>query len=198
LIATTVEQIDLAMSNLDLRENLRDQAIHDPLTGLFNRLYMEETLKRELHRVERTQNPLCIIMLDIDHFKKFNDSYGHQAGDVLLRELGIFLRRFVRASDVACRYGGEEFILILPDTLPDAALQRAEQLRQRVKHITITHEGKTLGNITVSIGVSAWPDNGQDAEMVIDAADEAMYQAKQEGRDRCVLAPPLKKKSEEK
>lgn len=190
LIIATVEQIDLAISNLDLRFNLRDQAIHDPLTGLFNRLYMEETLKRELHREERIQNPLCIMMLDIDHFKKFNDSYGHMAGDALLRELGTMLRQYVRASDVACRYGGEEFILILPDTNGEAGFQRAEQLRERVNSITINHEGRTIGNITVSVGVSVWPDNGHDAEQVIDAADEAMYQAKQEGRNRCVLAPP--------
>jgi diguanylate cyclase (GGDEF)-like protein len=124
------EQIGLAVANLRLRDSLRDQATRDGLTGLFNRRFFEEAAERELSRAKRHQRPLVFMVLDVDHFKRFNDTYGHDAGDYLLREVGQLLRRSVRQSDFACRYGGEEFVLILPESPVESALERADQIRR--------------------------------------------------------------------
>src|SRR5208337_2795571 len=130
---SVAEHIGLALSNLMLRSDLRQLSIHDPLTGLFNRRYMEETLEIEIRRAERTEHPIGVIMLDLDHFKTFNDRFGHAAGDEVLRALGALLRTHLRAGDIACRYGGEEFVLILTEASRETAWQRAEDIRQRVK-----------------------------------------------------------------
>ncbi|HEV2176937.1 MAG TPA: diguanylate cyclase [Terriglobia bacterium] len=179
---------------ISAREELRAQAIRDPLTGLFNRRYMEESLGRELHRALRNQQSLGVIMLDLDHFKRFNDAAGHAAGDALLKELGSLLQFRTRKEDIACRYGGEEFTVILPGMPLDLARSRAEELRAAMKDARIEHRGQSLGPVTLSVGVAAAPDHGATAEEILQAADEALYQAKAEGRDRVVVsshaAPP--------
>lgn len=182
------EQISLALANLQLRETLRFQSIRDPLTGLYNRRYLEETLARELLRAERAKKPLGVIMLDIDHFKKFNDMFGHDGGDAMLRELGMFLQKNTRGSDIACRFGGEEFILILPETPLDAVKERAENLRCKVKEVSVHHRGQLLGSLTLSFGIAIFPDHETAMDELIRAADQALYQAKQGGRDQVVIA----------
>jgi diguanylate cyclase (GGDEF)-like protein len=180
--------VELALANLKLRETLHNQAIRDPLTGLFNRRYMEESLKREVYRAERRGTSLGIIMLDIDHFKKFNDTHGHAAGDALLHELGSFLKAHVRGADIACRYGGEEFTLILPDVSVEGARQRAEQLREQVRYLKVQDNNQTLNGVTLSLGVAVFPLNGSTMETVLRSADLALYRAKHEGRNRVVVS----------
>jgi diguanylate cyclase (GGDEF)-like protein/PAS domain S-box-containing protein len=186
LAATVAEHIALALSNLTLRETLRQQAIRDPLTNLFNRRYMEESLDRELSRAARRGSPLGVIMLDIDHFKPVNDTFGHAAGDTLLRAIGALLLAHTRAEDIACRYGGEEFTLILPDSSLEDTWRRAEQLRAAVKRVRVRHGGEPLDAITISAGVASYPQHGAVPEALLRAADLALYQAKAEGRDRVV------------
>jgi diguanylate cyclase (GGDEF)-like protein len=180
--------IALALSNLRLSEKLRHQSIRDPLTGLFNRRYMEESLERELRRAVRNNELVALLMIDIDHFKQFNDTFGHQAGDTLLREFGTFLRQRTRGQDVACRFGGEEFVIILTASSLDGASQRAELLREELKQLVVQHVGQVLGALSISIGVSAFPNHGSSAEELLNAADRALYRAKSEGRDKVVLA----------
>ena len=186
---TVAEHLSLALANLKLQERLRSQSIRDPLTSLFNRRYMEESLDREMRRAVRGSHPLSIIMLDLDHFKQFNDLFGHEAGDVVLREVGAVLQRSIRGEDIACRYGGEEFTLILPQvSLLDAA-QRAELVRESIKRLNIEHRRTPLGPVTVSLGVAVFPDHGPNGEAVLRAADAALYQAKARGRDRVAMNP---------
>jgi len=188
LVVTATEHIALALANLRLRETLRSQSIRDPLTDMHNRRFMEETLAREIRRAERNQRPLNVIMLDIDHFKQFNDTFGHEAGDTLLRELGQLLKANVRGGDVACRFGGEEFVLILPETTLDDAKQRAEELREKSRLLTVVHHGQALGIITISLGVATFPECAATAEALLRSADAALYRAKAEGRNRVVTA----------
>lgn len=179
----------LILDNAQLRENLRQQSIRDPLTGLFNRRYLEATLTREAHRATRRQRPLGIIMLDIDHFKRFNDTYGHAGGDLLLSELAHLVQRHIRGDDVPCRYGGEEFTLILPDASLEVTRQRAETLRVEAHQLHLEFDGQLLGRITLSLGVAVFPDHGQTVDAVLQAADEALYTAKRGGRNQvCVAA----------
>jgi diguanylate cyclase (GGDEF)-like protein/PAS domain S-box-containing protein len=178
----------LVLNNAQLREALREQSIRDPLTGLFNRRYLEEALKQQLSRVSRTLHPLGVIMLDIDHFKQVNDTYGHAMGDALLRELGQLLISHVRAEDIACRYGGEEFIVIMPDASLVVTQERAEFLRQAIRTLRIQHGGLLLEGVTLSLGVAIYPQHGQTKDDVLRAADGALYGAKQAGRDRVVVA----------
>lgn len=188
LAQTVSEHLSLALANLRLRETLQHQSIRDPLTGLFNRRYLEETFERELQRVARSQGSLGILMFDIDHFKKFNDVLGHEAGDVLLRELGNILRAHVRGADIVCRYGGEEFTLILPDATLEVTQHRAEELRQLIAALRVAFRGQPLGPVTISIGVAAFPIHGADKEVLLRVVDAALYRAKQEGRNRVVTA----------
>lgn len=184
LAAVLVEQVALSLGNLKLRESLRNQSICDPLTGLFNRRYMEESLEREFSRANRNKSSVAIIMMDIDHFKRFNDTFGHQAGDTLLRILGDFLKKNTRGQDIACRYGGEEFALVLTDSNLAGAVQRAELLRQQVQQLSVEYAGQLLGSVRVSIGVALFPDHGTTMVEVLRASDQALYRAKREGRDR--------------
>ncbi|MGB3188792.1 MAG: diguanylate cyclase [Limnoraphis sp.] len=180
--------IGLALANLQLRESLRYQSIRDPLTTLFNRRYMEESLTREINRVTRNTYPIGILMIDIDHFKQFNDTYGHDTGDSVLKAIGHFLQSQVRGSDIACRYGGEELILILPEVNLKETQNRAEQIREGVKKLQLKRGSQKLNEITVSIGVACFPDQGLTGEIVIQAADAALYKAKEQGRDQVVVA----------
>ena len=165
---------------------MRNQAIRDGLTGLFNRRYLEETLERELSRGKRSGISLGVIMLDLDHFKEYNDTYGHNAGDELLCALGQMIQDTVRREDVACRFGGEEFLLIMPGASMDVALDRARVLHEGVKRLHL--QNPSLKAITVSAGVAIFPDHGSSGKEVIQAADAALYQAKEAGRDRIVVA----------
>jgi diguanylate cyclase (GGDEF)-like protein len=187
LAVTVSEHLSLALSNMRLRETLRHQAIRDPLTGLYNRRYMEESLERELRRAVRHHTTLGVMMLDLDHFKRFNDTYSHAAGDVLLRELGRVLQHYLRGEDIACRYGGEEFTLILVDAPLATVVQRANQIREAVKNLTVTYRGQSLGIATASCGVAMFPDHGLSGEQLVHAADTALYRAKDEGRDRVMV-----------
>lgn len=182
------EHVSLALSNMKLRETLHNLSIRDPLTGLFNRRYMEESLERELLKAKRYDRPLGVIMIDIDHFKRFNDTYGHEAGDQVLRELGVFLQNHIRLTDIPCRFGGEEFTLILPEADMMFTQQRAEQIRLGVVAIRVSIQGQTLAEITISQGVAVFPGNGQTGEELLRAADEALYRAKQQGRNQVALA----------
>ncbi|MGP8244620.1 MAG: diguanylate cyclase [Bryobacteraceae bacterium] len=178
------EQLAMALANLRLREALRAQAIRDPLTGLFNRRYMEESLTLEIRKAERTHGSLGCIMVDIDHFKRFNDTWGHAAGDTLLRELATFLQNQVRASDIACRYGGEEFTLILPAASLEVTAERAERIRAEVSRVRLEGHGDEHPSVSLSLGVASYPNHGVDAETLLSAADRGLYEAKREGRNR--------------
>ena len=194
VVSNLIHHQDLAQidqQTLRLQESeagLRELSVRDPLTGLFNRRYMEETLDRELRRAERKTLPLGIIMIDLDHFKKFNDTHGHPAGDALLRQLGAFLKTHIRGSDIACRYGGEEFILILPEATLEASCERAEQVRLDLKQMAVYYEGWPLEPVTLSLGVAVFPDHGPDRTSILKAADAALYAAKAAGRDRVAVA----------
>ncbi|MBI3914753.1 MAG: diguanylate cyclase [Chloroflexi bacterium] len=187
---TLAGHIALALANLKLRESLHQMSFRDGLTGLFNRRYMEETLERELRRAARAQKSLGIVMLDLDHFKQFNDEYGHEAGDKLLRELGSLLNKNIRAGDIACRYGGEEFTLILSDASLETIMRRAEQVHDQVKHLHVRVGGHLLEGITASLGVALYPNHAASSDDLLRAADHALYQAKKEGRNQVVVAEP--------
>ncbi len=182
------DRISLALASLKLHEALRQQTIRDPLTSLFNRRYMQESLERELRRAVRSKRPLGIVMLDIDHFKNFNDSFGHHAGDLMLREFSKLLTIHVRGEDIICRYGGEEFVLILPEASIEATRLRAEQLRKATALLTLESQGESLGGVTISVGVAGFPDHGETTEALMRAVDQALYRAKAEGRDRVEVA----------
>lgn len=184
LAAVLAEQVGLALGNLKLRESLKNQSICDPLTGLSNRRYMEESLEREFSRASRSKSVLAIVMMDLDHFKRFNDTFGHQAGDSLLRAFGDLLKRSTRGQDIACRYGGEEFALMLTDSSLEGALKRAETLRQQVKQLSVEYAGQLLGAVSISMGIALYPDHGATMAEVLRASDQALYCAKREGRDR--------------
>lgn len=182
LAVAVCETIKLSLYNLKLREELREQATHDPLTGLCNRRYLEENLARELHRARRGNSPLCVVMLDLDHFKPFNDTFGHDVGDALLRQLAQVMREKLRKSDISCRYGGDEFVLVLPDSSVADTQQRMEQICVVMKEKQIR-----LDTITVSAGIAAASEKCSTAAELLQAADMAMYAAKQAGRNRVVV-----------
>jgi diguanylate cyclase (GGDEF)-like protein/PAS domain S-box-containing protein len=184
------EHLSLALANLRLRESLRAQSIRDPLTGLFNRRYMEESLEREFRRAQRHEAPVGVIMIDVDHFNHFNNTFGHQAGDTMLHALGEILGARVRAEDIACRYGGEEFVLIMPEAPLEVTAGRAEELLQAARGLRVQQRGQSLGAVTISAGVAAFPEHGSTPEAVIREADVALYRAKEAGRDRVAVARP--------
>lgn len=182
------DNIGLGIANLKLRESMRNLSIRDPLTGLFNRRYMEEALAQEQHRTKRNDAQLAVIMIDIDHFKQFNDNFGHDGGDAILRALGAFFKKHVRGSDIACRYGGEEFTLILSPSTAEGARQRAEKIREDASLLSASHAKRNLGGITLSMGVAIFPDHAADAAASVKAADVALYHAKRAGRNRVVMS----------
>jgi diguanylate cyclase (GGDEF)-like protein/PAS domain S-box-containing protein len=167
---------------------LREQSVRDHLSGLFNRRYMEETLERELLRAARKQLSLGIIMLDVDDLKRFNDTWGHAAGDEILRGLGSLLLREIRGEDIACRYGGDEFILILPDASREVTRERAELICEYAKEFHLQFEGQSLPAVTLSLGVAVFPEHGVTSTGILRAVDSALYRAKHQGRSRVVVA----------
>lgn len=186
LTETVAGHIALALANLKLRESLRAQSIRDAVTGLFNRRYLDETLPREIHRASRDDRNLGIIMCDLDSFKAFNDTYGHAAGDSLLKAFGDLVGKVVRAGDIACRYGGDEFVLILMDASLETAKRRAELLEREFKRIVIQQGDMFLNPGSMSLGVSAYPAHGDAAAALLRVADEALYRAKAAGGNRVV------------
>jgi len=182
------EQVGLSVANIRLRDALRNESIRDPLTGLYNRRYLEEIMERETRRAVRSNQGFGVLMIDLDHFKKFNDTYGHEAGDLVLRETAAFLLRSVRAEDIVCRFGGEEFVVILPLAELKVTLARAERIRSHLRELSVFHQGQSVGVITASVGVAELPQHGATAKELLEAADAALYRAKREGRDRVAVA----------
>jgi diguanylate cyclase (GGDEF)-like protein len=188
------ETMSLAVANMRLRESLQQQAIRDPLTGLFNRRYFQETLSRELHRAARAKQPLSLVMIDVDHFKRFNDTYGHDAGDATLKAVGEILLSRSRAGDVASRYGGEEFVLALPGLAADVAAIRVEALRREIEMRRIQFLGQSIDAVTISAGIAVYPSHAMDMDGLMHAADQALYQSKNTGRNRFTMAgQPIRK-----
>jgi diguanylate cyclase (GGDEF)-like protein len=183
------DRVGPALANLKLRDALREMALRDGLTGLYNRRYLEDALNRELHRAERSGKPVSVVMIDIDHFKHFNDKFGHDAGDFVLSALARAIMKSIRPSDMACRYGGEELVVVLPEANLECARERAEQMRLLIRDTNLTHLGQTLPAPTASLGVAVYPANGSKPADLLKSADHALYRAKHEGRDRvCVAA----------
>ena len=187
LAVTIGETIKLSLSNLALRDELRHQSIHDTLTDLFNRRYLDETLPRELHMARRRNAPLSVVMLDLDGFKQFNDSFGHGPGDALLRGFGHALRGRLRKSDISCRYGGDEFLLILPDSSVESTQERLEQIRIFMGGLQIRYGEQTLNMVTLSAGIAQFPEHGTTPNELLLAADKAVYAAKRAGGDRTII-----------
>jgi diguanylate cyclase (GGDEF)-like protein/PAS domain S-box-containing protein len=185
---TVAGQIALSLASLRLRETLRDQSIRDPLTGLFNRRFMQEALEREVLRARRKNHPLSLLFLDIDHFKRFNDTFGHDAGDFVLQSFSDLLSSFFRGDDVVCRCGGEEFAVILPESLAADAAVRANVLRNELKQLKLQYKNTRLGTISASIGVAAFPEHCVTPESLLKVADQCLYRSKADGRDRVTIA----------
>jgi diguanylate cyclase (GGDEF)-like protein len=191
IVERLTEMSSMWLAGLNLLQHLENESIRDGLTNLFNRRFMEISLDRELRLATRKMSALSLLMLDIDHFKRLNDTFGHEAGDDVLRGVGEILSESVRSEDIACRYGGEEFLVILPATETETALLRAEDIRKRVASVRFASHGGTLKDVTVSIGVSTFPQAGKTVEDLVGAADRALYAAKIGGRNRVSLAESI-------
>lgn len=190
MLGAVADRLGACLTNLKLRDRLQQESIRDPLTGLFNRRYMVETLERELARARRATESVAVVMMDVDHFKRLNDQYGHDVGDDVLQAVATELGRGVRSEDVVCRYGGEEFVAILPGATLALATQRAEELRLRLHSMAVQARDGSTPEVTMSAGVAV-ADRGATPEIVLRAADRALLRAKQEGRDQvCVSAAP--------
>jgi len=172
---------------------LRRQALRDPLTGLFNRRFFDAGLEQEIMRSRRSGNPASLLILDIDYFKKYNDEYGHEAGDAVLRAIGQLLQTQVRGGDVACRFGGEEFVILMPNAPLESAKERGKQILEAIRGLEVPHQGHLLPSVTASLGVAEFPTHGNDADGILEAADNALYIAKRTGRDRMVVSGEVEK-----
>ncbi|AMK23617.1 MULTISPECIES: diguanylate cyclase [unclassified Sphingobium] len=181
------ENISLALANLRLRDVLRQMAMADPLTGLANRRRFDTVYKEQVIRAESAMTPLACLMVDIDHFKRFNDTHGHDAGDAVLRAVGGVLNEALREKDCAFRLGGEEFVLLMPGFAQDQAIDRAIQVQQKLQDLRVDHRGEELGPITASFGLAVFPDHGR-AERLVRTADAALLRAKNQGRNQIVIA----------
>jgi diguanylate cyclase (GGDEF)-like protein len=190
LAETVAGHASLTVANMKLQQTLQIQSIRDPLTGLYNRRYLEEAINREEHRAQRQGRPVGIIMCDLDHFKHFNDTFGHDAGDAVLREVGAFLNNYFREEDIVCRFGGEEFTVVLPGSDLNDCLSLSEELRKNLEtQINLFWKGRQL-HVTASLGIASYPNNGKDLKTVLQAADNAMLIAKKGGRNCVVTAQP--------
>ncbi len=182
------EQISLAIANVRMRDQLQDQTVRDPLTGLFNRRYLSDMMSKTLSESHRDHKSFCVIAVDVDHFKKFNDNHGHDAGDIVLRAVGTALENQCEREEVACRTGGEELMVLLPDCSLEAARAKAEALRHAVESLNVKYAGKTLPRITISLGVAGYPQHGTVAQDIMRLADAALYAAKAKGRNNVQVA----------
>ena len=197
------EQLDIARSALgqevtkrlwaereltQANRRLLARALRDSLTGLYNRGYLEESLERETSRARRSEQPLGVMLVDVDHFKRINDSHGHAAGDTVLRAVSHYLLSLARAEDIPCRYGGEEFVLVMAHASPATVRERAEKLRGGVESLAIEHDGRAIGPVTLSVGIAMFPAHGENWRTVLEAADAALYSAKAAGRNRVFMA----------
>jgi diguanylate cyclase (GGDEF)-like protein len=191
LVQTIGEGIKLSISNLKLREIMREQATHDPLTGLFNRRYLKETLSRELNLARRHHLKTSISVIDIDHFKDFNDTYGHEAGDRILIELGRLFSNSIRKTDIACRYGGEEFVIVLFDSPQEESRHHLEKICTKVKEMQVLYGEYLLGKVSLSVGMVEASEAEKSTEEYLNEADKALYAAKRTGRDRIVIYSDL-------
>jgi diguanylate cyclase (GGDEF)-like protein/PAS domain S-box-containing protein len=189
LAVSVASQLALSLASLQLRETLRERSIRDPLTHLFNRRFLEESLERELQVAARKKQALAVLFLDLDHFKRFNDIFGHDAGDMVLQSIADLFRSFFRATDICCRYGGEEFAIVLPESSARDAAIRAEALRLEVKKMRLQHKKQTLGPITLSAGVAAFPEHGSTSAELLTIADQCLYESKSNGRDVVTVRP---------
>jgi len=187
LATMTADQVALTLANLQLRETLQYQSTRDPLTSLFNRRYFYECIERELFRAENSSTNFAVLMADIDSFKSFNDSHGHDAGDLVLREVSVQMKRVMRQDDVVCRYGGEEFAVLMTDSPRETVLERTERLCNQIKTMQVNYRGQTLPPITLSVGIAFFPLSGDSAPELIESADRALYAAKNAGRDQVVV-----------
>jgi diguanylate cyclase (GGDEF)-like protein len=183
------DHLAFALANLKLRQSLRDLSVREPLTGLFNRRYLSESLGREVARCARRGLPLSVLAFDLDHFKAFNDNYGHAAGDAILRAFARVLQSNSRNEDIACRQGGEEFLVILPEMDRGVALRRAGEIMKLLAAMNVQHEGHFLPKLTTSIGLALFPDHGGKPAELLASADAALYEAKARGRNRVELPP---------
>jgi len=203
LVKRTIDKIRLVIENRNLIENLkrkneelerlnqsiRELAVRDGLTGLYNYRYLQEALRAEVGRSERHGSPLCLLMIDVDHFKQYNDHNGHLDGDEVLKTISRILAERARKSDIAARYGGEEFCVVLPETRSDFAVKVAEDVRQLIETYPFLNRDKQpLGKVTISIGIAAFPADGDSPRALIDRADQALYRAKTDGRNRVRLS----------
>jgi diguanylate cyclase (GGDEF)-like protein/PAS domain S-box-containing protein len=191
LINMTADNLALALVSLKLREALKVQSIRDPLTQLYNRRYMEETIEREFSRCTRAETDMGILMTDIDHFKEYNDEHGHDVGDFVLIEFAKLINEKLRKGDIACRFGGEEFILVMPGAPIHVLQNRADIIREELKLLNLKYQGKPLANITVSIGIATYPKHADTPASLIKAADVALYDAKNTGRDKVLTAKEI-------
>lgn len=182
------ERISLAIANVKLRDELRDQSTKDPLTGLYNRRYFLDRCRREISQAERCNQPIGLISLDADFFKKFNDTHGHDAGDMVLRSISDVMTEMFNGPETVARFGGEEFSILLPDTTPEKAFERAEALRQKIETNVLRYDDRALPKVTISAGVASFPASGTSPQELLREADRALYQAKDGGRNRAVLA----------
>jgi diguanylate cyclase (GGDEF)-like protein len=190
LAISAASQIALSLASLQLQETLREQSIRDPLTRLFNRRFLEESFERELQLAGRKKQSIAVLFLDLDHFKRLNDTFGHDAGDLVLQSVANLFRNFFRATDICCRYGGEEFAIILPESSSQDAAIRANLLRSEVKNLRLQYQKRTLGQLTLSIGVAAFPEHGSSSVELLKIADQCLYESKARGRDLVTVAPP--------
>ena len=188
LAGSAASQIALSLASLQLRETLREQSIRDPLTRLFNRRFLEESFERELQLAARRKQPVAVLFLDLDHFKKFNDTFGHDAGDMVLQSLAELFRNFFRTSDICCRYGGEEFAIILPEANSQSAAARADVLRSEVRSLRLQYRKQSLQQLTISVGVAAFPEHGATSVQLLKIADQCLYESKARGRDVVTVA----------
>ncbi len=186
LAFVTAEYLALSISNLRLKNRLHELTVKDPLTGLFNRRHMEEVLPREFMRAKRAGTPLGAIMVDLDHFKDVNDTFGHDAGDAVLKKVGLFMNSMFRLEDVVCRFGGEEFFVLMTSGGPKDYCLKAQEVRKGIKALDISWEGRQISPITASLGVAVFPDHARTVDGMIKMADKALYVAKNRGRDRVV------------
>jgi diguanylate cyclase (GGDEF)-like protein/PAS domain S-box-containing protein len=190
LATSATSQVALSLASLQLRETLREQSIRDPLTRLFNRRFLEESFERELQLAGRKKQSIAVLFLDLDHFKRFNDTFGHDAGDMVLQSLADLFRNFFRATDICCRYGGEEFAIIMPESSSQDAAIRADALRFEVKSLRLQYKKQPLGPLTVSVGVAAFPEHGSTSQELLTIADQCLYESKNRGRDVVTVALP--------